>query len=237
MSAPDRTLRTFAYDCGPGARRTVSWLRVLHTSGAAADTEADDWEDRYTPWADRPGSGRLLAAARHGDRVLVPSLTAVATDIDGLAAAVRAAAARGVGLVVAPAPGAWLPLDEPALRRLAAAAAELRELDRAGHREATRAGLAMARAGGRRYTRHPGYGYRWAGRPGRQRRVADPFERAVIERIAAWRAAGHSCRRIAAHLMEHRVPTADGREWSADRVRRATASPDPGAKTARGPDG
>jgi hypothetical protein len=71
--------------------------------------------------------------------------------------------------------------------------------------------------GGLKYCRYAGYGFKWF----RGRRVPDQGERQVIARIVEQRRAGHSWYAIAAELLRQRVRTADGREWSVARCRRA----------------
>jgi hypothetical protein len=92
---------------------------------------------------------------------------------------------------------------------------------RAWRSERAMEALAEKRAKGMRWTRHPGYGNRWSGRRGHQRRVPDPGERRVMAAILAWWQDGCSWYEIARHLMLNKVHTAEGREWSRSRVRRA----------------
>jgi hypothetical protein len=77
--------------------------------------------------------------------------------------------------------------------------------------------LADKKRAGLRYCRYAGYGFKWY----RGRRVRDEFETAVIAKIVEWRGAGTSWYGIAAHLLQHRIKTASGNEWSPSRVRRA----------------
>jgi hypothetical protein len=95
------------------------------------------------------------------------------------------------------------------------------DTQRAWRSERATQALRERRLKGVRYTRHAGYGWRWSGRRGRQRRVPDEAERKVVERIIAWWAQGYSWYEIARHLMLTKVNTAEGREWSVARVRRA----------------
>jgi hypothetical protein len=41
----------------------------------------------------------------------------------------------------------------------------------------------------------------------------------IIDRIVLWRGQGHNVRRIWSWLLEHKVRTADGKEWSHERIR------------------
>jgi hypothetical protein len=76
---------------------------------------------------------------------------------------------------------------------------------------------AEKKAAGLKYCASAGFGFRWH----RGRRVPDQRELEVMEAIVRWRNEGFSWYAIAAHLLQHRVRTKDGKEWSASRVRRA----------------
>jgi hypothetical protein len=111
--------------------------------------------------------------------------------------------------------------------------------ERQSHSNAIRSGLRARRRQGLRHTRCPGYGYRWAGPKGRQRRIVDEDEMDLICRMRRWRWERRlSYYSIAAHLLRHGARTSDGREWSVSRVRRAilsvVASPTSAAPQAAG---
>jgi hypothetical protein len=74
---------------------------------------------------------------------------------------------------------------------------------------------------GLKYCRFAGYGFKWGGPKDKQKRVPDLDEQAVMAQIVQWREVGWSWYRIAARLLRNRVVTAEGREWSVSRVRRA----------------
>jgi hypothetical protein len=95
------------------------------------------------------------------------------------------------------------------------------EMQRAWRSERATQALRERRVKGVRYTRHAGYGFRWAGRHGHQRRVPDHEERRVMAAILRWWQEGCSYYDIARHLLLNRIKTGDGREWSPSRVRRA----------------
>jgi hypothetical protein len=95
------------------------------------------------------------------------------------------------------------------------------EMQRAWRSERATQALRERRLKGLRYTRYPGYGYRWSGRRGHQRRVLDHQERRVMAAILRWVQEGASYFDIAGHLLISRITTAQGREWSPSRVRRA----------------
>src|SRR5262249_52353773 len=81
--------------------------------------------------------------------------------------------------------------------------------------------LRERRLKGVRYTRHAGYGFKWAGRRGRQRRVPDEAERRGLAAILRGGRGGCSYYDISPHLFLNPIKKSDGREWSASRVRRA----------------
>ena len=100
----------------------------------------------------------------------------------------------------------------------------LRAIDRtkqAWRSEAATQAIRDRQCRGLRYTRHAGYGFKWVGRRGHQRRVPDEGEQRVMRHIVTWWEEGFSWYEIARHLLLNRVKTADGHEWSEPRVRRA----------------
>ena len=90
--------------------------------------------------------------------------------------------------------------------------------------EEVRAALRARKCQGLRWTRCPGYGYRWAGPRGKQRRVPDEAEQAALAKIVQLRECGLSWYGIARDLLLAGVKTAAGREWSPSRVRRGYAA-------------
>jgi hypothetical protein len=92
---------------------------------------------------------------------------------------------------------------------------------RAWRSERAMEALEDRRRRGLRSTRHAGLGWRFSGRRGHQRRVPDDAERRVMAKVVEWWEAGYSWFEIARHLLLNKVKTADGREWSPSRVRRA----------------
>jgi len=80
---------------------------------------------------------------------------------------------------------------------------------------------AEKKAAGLKYCARPPLGFRWAGTPGRQRRVVDDYELMIMGKIVEWKEKGYSWYEIASHLLRQRVRTRDGREWSVARCRRA----------------
>jgi DNA invertase Pin-like site-specific DNA recombinase len=95
-----------------------------------------------------------------------------------------------------------------------------RAFERKVRSEAIRMALLERKLKGCRYTRCPGYGFRWVGRKGQQRRVPDLEERTVIRRLNKWRSMGYSLNRIYSHLLRIGVKKRDGQPWSRSRINR-----------------
>jgi hypothetical protein len=94
---------------------------------------------------------------------------------------------------------------------------------RAWRSESAMEALEERRRRGVRYTRHAGYGYRWAGRRHHQKRVPDEGEWNALAEIVKQRQQGVSWREITKDFSARGIKTADGREWSSGRIRRAFA--------------
>jgi hypothetical protein len=74
---------------------------------------------------------------------------------------------------------------------------------------------------GLKYCRYAGYGFKWSGPKGQQKRVPDEGEQAVMSQLVQWRDNGASWYQMAARLLRNRIVTSEGREWSPSRCRRA----------------
>jgi len=227
--------QTYAYTCSdarPGGDHLEQEQFNLHIGSAwsLARVFTDKYSDSSKEWPDRPAGRQLFAAVRPGDTVVIACLSEVAGTMAEGEAVVNLVLARGVELHIVNGTGfrGWYVGPVVITRKLGltvlAALRLFRDVRREDRRRAARAGIAAARAAGRRFTNYPGYGFRWAGPKGRERLVPDEYEQAVIRHIVDLRRAGASWHEIAAHLMHHRVVTASGQEWSVARVRRAFAS-------------
>lgn len=118
---------------------------------AAGVTAEAIWEDRASGSADdRPGLAACLKALREGDVLVVWKLDRLGRSLMHLVGLVRDLSARGVGLRVLTGEGAALDTTTPAGRMVLAVFAALAEFERDLIAERTRAGLAAARARGRR---------------------------------------------------------------------------------------
>lgn len=99
---------------------------------------------------DRPGLEACLQALRPGDVLVVWKLDRLGRTLAHLVTLVETLAARGVGLRVLTGEGAAIDTTTPAGRMVFGIFAALAEFERALIRERTRAGLAAARARGRK---------------------------------------------------------------------------------------
>jgi len=118
---------------------------------AAGVEAAAIWEDRASgAAAERPGLEACLRALRAGDVLVVWKLDRLGRSLLHLVGLVGDLAARGVGLRVLTGEGAALDTTTPAGRLVLGLFAALAEFERDLIRERTMAGLAAARARGRR---------------------------------------------------------------------------------------
>jgi DNA invertase Pin-like site-specific DNA recombinase len=131
-----------------GSQATDLQRDALRAAGVAAEAV---WEDRASGTAeDRPGLAACLKALREGDVLVVWKLDRLGRSLIHLVGLVRDLSARGVGLKVLTGEGAALDTTTPAGRMVLAVFAALAEFERDLIAERTRAGLAAARARGRR---------------------------------------------------------------------------------------
>jgi DNA invertase Pin-like site-specific DNA recombinase len=179
------------------------------------------------PWLERPAGERLAARLKEGDQVVVARGELVYTSASDLLAVIQDWRGRGIDLHIVQAEGGsgrfrpGLDTQGPMGQVIATALTVLAGFKKNRRREVARRALLERKCRRVRHTRCPGYGWRWEGPPGEQRRVPDDEERAVIGKIIEWKQAGFSWYSIAAWLLRQRVKTAAGREWSPSRVRRA----------------
>jgi DNA invertase Pin-like site-specific DNA recombinase len=109
------------------------------------------YEDRMSGRHDaRPGLEGCLKALREGDTLVVWKLDRLGRNLRHLVELIEALNARGVGLRVLTGQGAALDTTRPEGRLVFGIFAALAEFERALIAERTRAGLAAARARGRR---------------------------------------------------------------------------------------
>ena len=121
---------------------------ALAGAGVGADAV---YEDRASgSREDRPGLDACLKALRGGDVLVVWKLDRLGRDLRHLVNVVRDLTERGVGLRVLAGQGAQIDTTTPAGRLVFGIFAALAEFERELIRERTRAGLAAARARGRK---------------------------------------------------------------------------------------
>ena len=145
----------------------IGYARVSSTDGrqstalqrdaliAAGVTPEHVYEDHASGKRDdRPGLAACLKALRAGDTLVVWKLDRLGRSLPHLVATVRDLSAREVGLRVLAGEGAALDTTTPAGRVVFSIFAALGEFERDLIRERTMAGLAAARARGRKGGRH-----------------------------------------------------------------------------------
>jgi DNA invertase Pin-like site-specific DNA recombinase len=104
---------------------------------------------------DRPGLAACLQALREGDRLVVWKLDRLGRSLRHLVNVVHDLTSRGIGLKVLTGQGAAIDTTTPAGKLVFGIFASLAEFERDLISERTRAGLASARARGRRGGRRP----------------------------------------------------------------------------------
>ena len=118
---------------------------------AAGVAEAQLYEDRASGARDdRPGLEACLRALRAGDVLVVWKLDRLGRTLAHLVTTVRDLSERGIGLRVLTGQGAEIDTTTPAGRMIFGIFATLAEFERDLIRERTLAGLAAARARGRK---------------------------------------------------------------------------------------
>lgn len=131
-----------------GARTLDLQCDALRAAGVAP---GQLYEDRASgKGAARPGLEACLKALRSGDTLLVWKLDRLGRDLAHLVATVRDLEERGVGFRVLAGRGAEIDTATPGGRLIFGIFAALAEFERELIRERVRAGLAAARARGRR---------------------------------------------------------------------------------------
>ena len=131
-----------------GRQSTALQRDALTVSGVAAERI---YEDRASGKRDdRPGLAACLQALRAGDTLVVWKLDRLGRSLPHLVTTVRDLDARGVGLRVLSGEGAALDTSTPAGRLVFGLFAALAEFECDLIRERTMAGLAAARARGRK---------------------------------------------------------------------------------------
>ncbi|MGH3966138.1 MAG: recombinase family protein [Pseudonocardiaceae bacterium] len=129
--------------------QTVALQRdALLAAGVAPDQLYDDHASGRTD--DRPGLTACLKALREGDTLLVWKLDRLGRNLRHLVNTVHELTARGVGLKVLTGQGAAIDTTTPAGKLVFGIFAALAEFERELISERTVAGLASARARGRR---------------------------------------------------------------------------------------
>ena len=85
-------------------------------------------------------------------------------------------------------------------------------------------GIARRGANNEWHTKCPPFGFKWARRRGTLARVINRDEQAIAERIVQMRDDGHSWHQMVWGLLDARVKTSAGKDWSVPRVRKVFVS-------------
>jgi DNA invertase Pin-like site-specific DNA recombinase len=176
-------------------------------------------------WFERPSGQRLASLLEPGSQVIVCNLETIGLKLVDLLSIIENFNERGIVLTIIDLPatkngltslsttGEMGELCANVLRMMTTLATMNRS-------DAVSEGMQDRKHRGRKHCHYAGYGHHW--RYGKRKVHSE--EQETIAKIVVWREQGFSWNEIAARLLRHRVLTADGREWSASRVRRAYLS-------------
>jgi DNA invertase Pin-like site-specific DNA recombinase len=219
----------FGYACAPDAPGQLAMIEgyCSQLGLRLGDVFTDPADAAGLSWLQRPAGEQLAARLEPGSAVVVAGLKHLYPSTEELLKVLTEMRARGVTLHIVQVEGsprgpeASLPVGGEVSDLIVRTLSVLRAFDRSVRSRAVREGMRRRKLEGRKYCRHPGYGFTWKGKKGQERREPHAHEQAVMAKVIEWRQAGYSWYEVAAHLLRHRVLTADGREWSPSRVRRA----------------
>lgn len=186
--------------------------------------ESAEFPSISIPWHERPAGRQLARQLKEGSHVIA-SAASIFTTVTDLLSVVRDFNERGIVLHFSGFKlknGLEIPLSThgEASEALLIALLAMASLTANNRGEAVSEGMREKKRQGKKHCRHAGYGFLW--RCGK--REVHLKEQAVMAKIVEWREKGFSWYGIAAHLLHHRILTADRREWSTSRVRRAYIS-------------
>jgi DNA invertase Pin-like site-specific DNA recombinase len=211
----------YGYFTGPDQRRIIQHFCSEHGLDLAGVFE-DDANARDSDWVTRPAVRALMTALQPGDALVITGLAPLYSSRRALLPALRELQARDIALHFAgSAKSPSLAITGVLWNSFLQTLDVLFAFNTRVRGEAIREALYVKKLKGGRYTNYCGYGWRWQGPRGAQRRVADQSERATIRQIIELRDAGASWSQIALHLLRSGVRTTAGAEWSASRARRA----------------
>jgi DNA invertase Pin-like site-specific DNA recombinase len=214
-----------AFRASPTAEEQLAIIRI-YCEGRSLDLVKcfiEQADSVTTPWLKRPAGQQLAACLTPGSQVVVARICATGLD---LIRVIGEWAERSITLHMATQQGphgAGMSRSTSGMTgdKLVPILRAMRELNRSGRSEAVSEGMRARKAAGVKYCRYPGYGFKWGGPTGLERRKPDVDEQGIMARIVEWKRAGFSWYQIARHLLRNRMVTPAGREWSPSRVRRA----------------
>jgi DNA invertase Pin-like site-specific DNA recombinase len=209
--------------CPPDARHDLHATadryireRLLPQGYANGGVFEDEERDAELPLTSRPAGKHLPARLGRGDAVVFPASLASFAGRYDLADTCRVWMARGVSVHFTD-----LGIDTTTAGGRAGfeLLAKTFELEGERHGESIKRAFAERRKRGRP-TGTPPYGFKTAGPRGDRRFVPDTYTRAVARKIVALRQEGLSWSQVYVRLLQERVKTRDGREWSEGAIRR-----------------
>jgi DNA invertase Pin-like site-specific DNA recombinase len=180
------------------------------------------------PWDERDAGKALFRQLRAGDHVILAKLDRAFRKLSDCVTVLEKFESMGVKLHICNLMGGAIDLSSPMGRFMIHILAAFAELERAFISERTKDGIRNRKHRGFKYSRHPGYGFRWEKRILRGKvervRVPDDDERNVMRAILRLRMQDQplSWKEIADHLTRNlKLKTKDNGPWGISRVRRA----------------
>lgn len=179
-------------------------------------------------WQTRDAGKALFAQLRKGDHVILTKLDRAFRRLADCVTVLEKFERIGVKLHICNLMGGAIDLSSPMGRFMIHILAAFAELERAFISERTKDGLSKSKKSGKKYTRFPGYGFRWEKRTidgkSLRVRVAYPEEREVMKSIVGWRIQDGplSWDEIRQHLTYNlNLKTKEGKLWDNNRIKRA----------------
>jgi DNA invertase Pin-like site-specific DNA recombinase len=169
----------------------------------------------------RPEGHRLSMALEAGDAVLFTKLDRGFRNVCDLATTLESWGESKVRIIL-------LDLnadsDTPVGRMLIQMLGAVAEFERSRIRERIKDAAAQRRREGRPVCGEAPYGQKIVGPAGKRRFVPDTYTRRIGAKILAWHLAGWSREAIYIHMLNNRIKTRLGKEWSEKAIRRAIES-------------
>ena len=189
---------------------------------ALAETIIEHGVSGGKPFAKREHGAALDVRLQKGDHIIITKLDRGFRDTLDYLTTERAWRDRGITLHVLDLPFLGDGLPDYIAEFIRTAMAMVAQFERGRIRVRTKEIKAWLKRQGRPTNGHAGYGFKFTGRPGQRVRTPDESEQAVIR----WIVRQHDERkvpflRIWAYMLEKKIKTKGGKEWSMNRIYRA----------------